>query len=310
MVVGAGIMGHGFAQYLALNNIRVALVDQTDEFLERARMWITDNLNYMVELGEIEPDRIQSTLDRIDFRTDLEQAAGECDIAIEAVCEDLELKKSVYRNLGNWTRPDVILASNTSSFDINELTSVTRHPERVIGIHWFHPPQITPGVEIIPADETSRQTIDFSIQFMEHIGKYPTLCKSAPGFVGNRLQMALAAEAFAIVEDGLATPEQVDRIVKSCFGFRLGGAYGPFEIADQAGIDTYQSIFEYLYENLKRPHFKPPRLLNDLKKKGKFGLKTQEGFYEYRDGGEKALRRERDRKFYARLRLFRDEIGS
>jgi len=260
LVVGAGTMGHGFAQVFAMNKIPVYLVDETDELLKRARGWIIDNLNYMFELGEIGMERVEFTLAQIQFTTDLKQAAQEVDYVLEAVFENLDLKKRIFQQLDVYTQPHAILASNTSSFDINELSAVTLHPERVIGTHWFHPPQITPCVEIIPSDSTSQETIDCTIDFMKRIGKVPTVCKSAPGFVANRIQLAMAAEAFAIVDEGLATPEEVDRIVKTSFGFRLG-AYGPFEICDQAGLDTYYVIYEYLYGKLKREQFKPSRIL-------------------------------------------------
>ena len=299
-------MGHGFAQVFAMNKIPVYLVDETDELLKRARGWIIDNLNYMFELGEIGRERVEFTLAQIQFTTDLKQAAQEVDYVLEAVFENLDLKKRIFQQLDTYTQPHAILSSNTSSFDINELSAVTLHPERVIGTHWFHPPQITPCVEIIPSDSTSQETIDCTIDFMKRIGKVPTLCKSAPGFVGNRIQFAMATEALAIVDEGLATPEEVDRIVKTSFGFRLG-AYGPFEICDQAGLDVYRSVYEYLYSKLNKEQFKPPKILDKLIKQGRLGLKTQSGFYEYKEDAVEAMKRERDRKLYARLRLFREE---
>ena len=306
LILGAGTMGHGFAQVFAMNGVRVFLVDVTEELLERARRWIVDNLNTMSELGEIDRGKIEFTLAQIKFTTDLKEAAHRSDYVFEAVSENLDLKKKVFQELDADAPPPTVLATNTSSFDINELSAVTRHPERVIGTHWFHPPQITPCVEIIPAEATNRETVDCAIELMRRIGKVPTLCKSAPGFVANRIQLAMAAEAFAIVEEGLATPEEVDRIVKTSFGFRLG-AYGPCEICDQAGADTYYAVYEYLYSKLKREQFKPPGILQKLIEQGRFGLKTQAGFYDYKEGAVDAMKRERDRKLYRRLRLFREE---
>lgn len=306
LVVGAGTMGHGFAQVFAMNKIPVYLVDETDQLLKRARGWIIDNLNYMFELGEIGRERVDFALAQIQFTTDLKQAAQEVDYVLEAVFENLDLKKRIFQQLGTYTPSHAILSSNTSSFDINELSAVTVHPERVIGTHWFHPPQITPCVEIIPSDSTSQETIDCTVDFMKRIGKEPTRCKSAPGFVGNRIQFAMATEALAIVEEGLATPEEVDRIVKTSFGFRLG-AYGPFEICDQAGLDIYRSVYEYLYSHLNKEQFKPPKILDKLIKQGRLGLKTQSGFYEYKEDAVEAMKKERDRKLYARLRLLREE---
>jgi 3-hydroxybutyryl-CoA dehydrogenase len=260
----------------------------------------------MFELGEIGRERVEFTLAQIQFTTDLKQAAQEVDYVLEAVFENLDLKKRIFQQLGTYTPSHAILSSNTSSFDINELSAVTVHPERVVGTHWFHPPQITPCVEVIPSKSTSQQTITSTMNFMERIGKLPTLCKSAPGFVGNRIQFAMATEALAIVDEGLATPEEVDRIVKTSFGFRLG-AYGPFEICDQAGLDIYRSVYEYLYSKLNKEQFKPPKILDKLIKQGRLGLKTQSGFYEYKEDAVEAMKRERDRKLYARLRLFREE---
>jgi len=306
LVIGAGTMGHGFAQVFALNGLDVSLVDETDELLSQARGWIKDNLEFMVELGELESSQVAPTLDRIQFRTDLDPAAENAEYVLEAVSEDLDLKKTLFKKLGETTSPGTILATNTSSYDINEFCSVAKHPERVIGTHWFHPPPITPCVEIIPGDKTSRETIERTTAFMKRMGKFPTPCKSAPGFVANRIQLAMAAEAFAIVEEGLATPREVDRIVKSSFGFRLS-AYGPFEICDQAGVDVYRSIFHYLQDKLNRDQFTPPRILDELVEQGRIGLKGKKGFYDYEEGAAESLKRERDRKLYARRRIFLEE---
>ncbi len=306
LVIGAGTMGHGFAQIFATNSLSVWLVDENEDLLGRAREWITDNLNYMVELGELKKEAVQPVLSRIRFTPDLEQATSKADYVLEAVNENLDLKKRIFQRLGQWTEPHVVLATNTSSFDINELSAVTDHPERIIGTHWFHPPQITPCVEIIPSDLTNPETIRAATGLMERIGKVPTRCKSAPGFVANRIQLAMAAEALAIVEEGLATPEEVDRIVKTSFGFRLS-AYGPFQICDQAGADTYYAIYQYLHGKLKREQFKPSPLLKGQVEQGHLGLKTGRGFYEYGQGAAERMKRERDKKLYSRLCLFREE---
>jgi 3-hydroxybutyryl-CoA dehydrogenase len=308
LVVGAGTMGHGFAQIFAMNEVNVALVDVSEALLDRANGWIRDNLAYMTELGEIESREVHQILGRIHFGTDLTEFAKRADFITEAVNEDLKLKKAVFTQIEVAVTRDVIVATNTSSFDINELSASMIHPERFIGAHWFHPPQITPCVEIIPSTRTSPETIERTMAFMVRLGKVPTICKSAPGFVANRIQFAMAAEALAMVDEGLATPQEIDRIVKSSFGFRLG-AYGPFEIMDQAGLDTYRAIFEYLFGKLRREQFKPSPTLDKLMAQKRCGLKTQSGFYNYQDGAAEVTKRDRDRKFYARLRLFRDEQG-
>src|SRR5512136_2334239 len=145
-VVGAGTMGHGFAQLFAMNGIEVWLVDETEELLQRAQGWLNDNLNLMAELGEIEREAIDPILKHIEFTTDMKKAALKADFVLEAVFENIDLKKRIFKDLDAWTSPDVILASNTSSFDINELSTVVTHPERIIGTHGYNPPQITPCV--------------------------------------------------------------------------------------------------------------------------------------------------------------------
>jgi 3-hydroxybutyryl-CoA dehydrogenase len=308
LIVGAGIMGHGFGQLMAMNKLRVYLVDQTVELLDRARGWIQDNLDYMIELDKLATSEKTTILSRITFTTDLSGNLALADYILEAVSENFELKRSIWNVMGQKAAPQAILASNTSSYDIDELSEGVPNPERIIGTHWFHPPQITPCVEVIPGNGASRSNIDLIMEFLSKLGKVPTICRSAPGFVANRIQMAMAAEAISLVEEGLATPSEVDRIVKSSFGFRLG-AYGPFEIIDQAGADTYLGVFEYLYEKLGKAHFRPPRLLAEKVGAGHLGLKTSDGFYEYGPGAADAMRRDRDRKFYDRLELFKKEWG-
>lgn len=306
LVIGAGIMGHGFAQLLAMNTIDVSLVDQTSELLDRAGSWIVDNLDFMIELEILKTSEKEAALSRIKFTTDLVGELPEADYVLEAVSENFDLKRSIWKIIGQNAASGAILASNTSSYDINELAEGVPNQERIIGTHWFHPPQITPCVEVIPSKHADQSCIDLVMQFLTRLGKVPTICKSAPGFVANRIQFALAAEAIALVEEGLATPAEIDRIVKSSFGFRLG-AYGPFEIMDQAGADTYLGVYRYLGEKLGKAHFKPPKLLEKQVKAGKLGLKSSGGFYDYGSGAADAMRRDRDRKFYARLKLVRKE---
>ena len=305
-VIGAGTMGHGVAQLLAQNNMQVNLVDTSPEYLDRALKWIRDNLNFMVELEELNSGMVDDILGRINPTTDIASSLDGVGYVLEAVNEDFELKRRVWKQISQGSPLNCILASNTSSYDINELTEGVKGPERIVGTHWFHPPQITPCVEVIPGKESSPNNVQKTMNFLESLGKIPTVCKSAPGFVANRIQMAMAKEAIALVEEGLATPQEVDRIVKTSFGFRLG-AYGPFEIIDQAGADTYLSVFEYLFSKLPREHFKPPQLLRDQVAAGRLGLKSFQGFYEYGSGAADKLRRDRDRKLYSRLKLLKTE---
>ena len=306
VVVGSGVMGHGVCQLMAQKGVKVCLVDINQEVLAQAKGWISDNLNFMVTLGELPEAEVQTVLDRIEFSTDLAASLAGAGHVLEAVSENLQIKKKVWQVMSEHAEPGAVLSSNTSSYDINELAKGVVNPDRIIGVHWFHPPPITPCVEVIPCDQASQEKIDWIMEFHTWLGKVPTLCKSAPGFVANRIQLAMAREAISLVEEGLATPAEVDRIVKTSFGFRLG-AFGPFEIMDQAGADTYNSVYEYLYEKLGKEHFKPSKLLAEQVEKGRLGLKVSAGFYDYGPGAADAMRRERDTKFYARLKLFNKE---
>jgi 3-hydroxyacyl-CoA dehydrogenase len=306
VVIGAGVMGHGLCQLFAQKGINVSLVDISDEILKQAKGLITSNLNFMVTLGELEKDHVEQVLSRIEFSTDLAGNLAGAKYVLEAVSENFAIKQKIWKVLSDHSDPSAILASNTSSYDIDDLAKNVASPERVIGTHWFHPPPITPCVEVIPCKEAAQANIDWTMEFLTWLGKVPTLCKSAPGFVANRIQFAMAREAISLVEEGLATPAEVDRIVKTSFGFRLS-AYGPFEIMDQAGVDTYYSVFEYLYSKLSHEHFNPPELLKRQIDAGRLGLKSSRGFYDYQAGAADFVRRDRDRKLYKQLELVKKD---
>lgn len=306
-VIGSGVMGHGICQLLALHNIKVNLVDTSDQILERAKGWITDNLAYMVQLELIKERDVDRVMKNIDFTTDLINSLTGAKYVLEAVSESLEIKHNVWAILSDHADNDAILASNTSSYDINELAEGVSCPDRVIGTHWFHPPPITPCVEVIPCHQASKANIEWTMEFLTWLGKTPTLCKSAPGFVANRIQMAMAKEAISLIEEGIATTAEVDRIVKTSIGFRLG-AFGPIEITDMAGIDTYKSIYEYLDDKLPGGRFKPPGILVDLARQGRLGLKNLHGFYEYNPDSVDKVRRKRDRMLYRRLEMYNQEL--
>jgi len=306
LVIGAGTMGHGIAQQAAMHGFSAVLVDQNEAALGKAGLMVQAHLDFLRGKGLLNAQDIENVLARIRYSMDLPAEAAQADFVFEAVFEDLEIKRDVFAKLGECARPDVVLASNTSSFDIGKLCEVTRNPARVIGAHWFHPPQATPCIELIMASQTSEQTLRKAQAMAVALGKYATRCPNAPGFVANRIQFAMFAEACKIVEEGLAIPEEVDRIVKSSFGFRLG-AFGPFEIADQAGIDVYLSIFEYLHTHLQHDQFAPPAFLRTLIEEKRLGLKSGKGVYDYCGGKANALRRLRDERLLDRLELFKKE---
>lgn len=303
-VVGAGTMGHGFAQVFAVNGRDVMLTDRTIELAERGKDMIASNLGVVVEEGFLPADQVETVLARIHPTGELAEAVHAAEFVIEAVFEDLGVKEETWRLLDEFARDDAILASNTSSFDINELAGVvSRSPERVIGTHWYNPPPIVPCVEVIPADVTSKKTLEATTSFLRDLGKEPAVTKSVPGFVGNRIQLVMAAEAYRCLEQGVATAEDIDTIVRSSFGFRLG-AYGPLRIADLAGLDTYLGVYDYLTERCGDPWYEAPAPLRRLVNEGRTGVKALGGVYDYSEEEATRLRAERDRVLYGRLRTY------
>jgi 3-hydroxybutyryl-CoA dehydrogenase len=303
-VIGGGTMGRGIAHVLAANGHAVRIVDQTLALASRAKEMIGANLAIAAEEGFIAAAQVPDVLDRIEPTDDLAGAVSSASFVVEAVPEDVDLKLGVWRNIDEAADDAAILATNTSSFDVNELAAVVRRgSEHLIGTHWYNPPHIIPCVEVIPAAGTSPETVDATVALLRDLGKEPAVTKSVPGFVGNRIQFVMAAEALRCVEQGIASAEDVDLIVKSSFGFRLG-AYGPLAVADLAGLDTYLGVYDYLAARCGDPWYDAPDLLRRLVEQGRTGVKTLGGLYDYSPEEADRLRAERDRLLYRHLRLY------
>ena len=303
-VIGAGTMGHGFAQVFAQHGRLVRLTDRTLQLAERGKEMIATNFQTVIDEGFITPAEVEAALQRITVTGELGEALAEADFVLEAAPEKLDLKQSMFREFSRLARPDAILASNTSSFDVNEMAAVVAvNPGRVIGTHWYNPPQIVPCVEVIPARTTAEATVQTTLAFLTEIGKAPAITKSVPGFVGNRIQLVMAAEAFRCLEEGVATAEDIDRIIRTSFGFRLG-AFGIFEIADLAGLDTYLSVFDYLAEQYGKDWYQAPESLRTRVNAGRLGVKSGAGVYDYDEQKAKRVRAERDHRLYQRLRAY------
>jgi 3-hydroxybutyryl-CoA dehydrogenase len=280
----------------------VALADRSVELAERGKRMIEANLGVVVEEGFLEAADAPGLLERVRVASDLEDAVADASLVIEAVAEDMEIKVATWRRLSAAAPEDAILASNTSSYDIGELAAVVgRRPERVLGTHWFNPPQIVPCVEVIPAPGTLAAVVESVVALLREVGKEPVVVKSVPGFVANRIQNVMAAEALRCLEQGLATAEDIDAIVRGSFGFRLG-AYGPLRIADLAGLDTYLGVYDYLFARLRAAQYEPPDVLRRLVEEGRTGVKALGGIYDYTEEEADRLRAERDRILYRRLR--------
>jgi 3-hydroxybutyryl-CoA dehydrogenase len=288
-VVGAGLMGHGIALEFAANGYAVTLHDQSEAQLARARESIAEGLARLVAAGRITPEAADFTPERITTTTELQAAVADADLVIEAVTENLDVKRVVFGELDAWAPPHAILASNSSTFMPSLLAAATNRPEKVIVAHYFNPPHLLPLVELVRGAQTSDETVETLRALYLKIGKSPAVVqKEAPGFVGNRLQMALLREALAIVESGIATPQDVDTIVKTGFGRRLSVA-GVFEVFDAAGLDVTLAVADQLFPEIDRSTAASP-FLRDKVARGELGQKTGKGVYDWPPEDAAALR--------------------
>lgn len=288
-VIGAGLMGHGIAQEFATAGYTVHLHDITDEKLATAQAQIEKNLHLLAENGIITAENIASTLQRIQTTTDLAAVTENADFVVEAVTENLPLKQQIFAELDAMCQPHTILASNTTALMPSQIGAKAQRRDKILNTHYFNPPYLIPLVELIPSPETSADTVSVTKELLMHVGKMPAVLeKEALGFVGPRLQAALIREAIFIVEQGIASAETVDLVVRNSFGRRLSAA-GPFEVFELAGWDLVLSAFEELYRELNSSTEINP-LLRDMVEAGKVGVKYREGFYKWNDENLQALR--------------------
>jgi 3-hydroxybutyryl-CoA dehydrogenase len=300
-IVGAGTMGRGFAHLFASRGLTVHLADTSLDRARQGRDAVATSLATAVRAGCYLPDEVRPALDRIHPADDLPGAVAKADFVLEAVVEDMATKRAVWQAVGQAARPETVLATNTSSYDVNSFAGLVPEPGRMLGTHWYNPPQIVPCVEVIPAETTSTETIQWTCGFLARLGKDPAVCRSVPGFVGNRIQFAMISEAFRCLEEGVATAADIDRIVRGSFGFRLG-LYGPFQIGDLNGLDTYLAVYDYLEAQYGADRFRAPGLLRELTAEGRLGLKTAGGVYDYTSDEARRISGERDARLWAALR--------
>jgi 3-hydroxybutyryl-CoA dehydrogenase len=304
-VVGAGTMGVGISHVFASSGIPTVLVDSTPELAESARARSVEWIGRLETAGNVAPGAAATTQEHVTAAASVAEGVDGADLVVEAVVERPDVKASVYREIEAAAPQTAVIATNTSSIPITELAAGLRRPERFLGMHWFVPPLLVPCVEVIPGAATDPAAVQRVVESLTRLGKAAVVVGDGPGFVANRIQFAMFREAARIVEDGLATPEQVDEVVRSSFGFRLP-FFGPFTIADMAGLDVYADIYDTLERGLG-PGFSAPAVLRGHVDRGEFGVKSGGGFLSLSQADADALVARRDRA-YAGLARLRQEI--
>ncbi len=278
-VIGAGTMGNGIAQMAAQIGCEVIMRDVEDAFVERGMKSIDRFLSKGVKKGKLDLAGKDAILGRIRGTTDMTQMK-DVDLVIEAVIENLDLKKRVFKELDELCRPEVILASNTSSMSLTEIAAATKRPDRVCGMHFFNPVPLMKLVEIIRGYATSDETVAVTAELAKKMGKITVeVKKDSPGFIVNRIMIPHMIEAIKIVEEGIASVEDVDTAVKNGLNYPMG----PFELMDLTGIDICYFVAEYFYKELnKESKWASPNLLKTMIRAGKLGRKTGAGWYDHR----------------------------
>jgi 3-hydroxybutyryl-CoA dehydrogenase len=275
-VVGCGLMGSGIVELIAKNGYGVVVREINDDFLKKGLERVQGSMARAVEKGKLSAADRDAAWARIKGTTKMEDLAG-VDLAIEAAIENLELKKSIFKELDQLTRAEVILASNTSSLAVTEMASVTRKPDKVLGLHFFNPVPVMPLLEMVRTFLTSEETYQTARKFGEGLGKTIIVAKDAPGFIVNALLVPYLLDAVRMYENGFASKEDIDT------GIRLGLNHpmGPLTLLDFVGLDTTLFIADEVYKESKDPRWAAPNLLRRMVTAGYWGRKSGKGFYEY-----------------------------
>ncbi|MBR9831190.1 3-hydroxybutyryl-CoA dehydrogenase [Acidiluteibacter ferrifornacis] len=279
-VIGAGTMGNGIAHTFAQSGYEVALIDLSQDSLDKGLSTISKNLDRMVAKEKITEADKQTTLGRISSFTKMEDGIKGVDLVVEAATENVDIKLKIFKNLSEITEDHVILASNTSSISITKIGAATNRPDKVIGMHFMNPVPIMKLVEIIRGYATSNEVTNQIMDLSKKLGKIPVEVNDYPGFVANRILMPMINEAIITLHEGVAGVEEIDTVMK------LGMAHpmGPLQLADFIGLDVCLSILNVLYEGFGNPKYAPSPLLVNMVMAGKKGAKSGEGFYSYTHG--------------------------
>lgn len=278
-VLGAGVMGHGIAQVCAMAGHTVALRDVERGPLEGGLADIRGNLEEGIERGKVTPRERDGTVSRMVGTTDLEDAVSGADLVVEAVPEDLDVKRETFAEVEAAAPEDAVIATNTSSLSVTAIANALSEPDRALGLHFFNPPYVLDLVEVVVGERTAEETVSFAESFVDGIGKMAITVRDSPGFATSRLGVAQAVEAMRIVEEGVADPADVDRAMELGYDHPMG----PLELTDHVGLDVRLDILEYLNRELGT-RFRPPQILKRKVRGGRLGRKSGEGFYVWEDG--------------------------
>jgi 3-hydroxybutyryl-CoA dehydrogenase len=278
-VLGAGLMGHGIAQVSAQNaKYEVNLRDIKQEFIDSGMGMIKGSLQKFVSKGTLSEKDMNETLGRIHPMIELKKAVADADLIIEAVPENIDLKKSVWSEVDKYAKEGAIFASNTSSISITEMASATRRPEKFCGMHFFNPPQLMALVEIVRGAKTSDETVKVVADTAKKMGKETVICKKdAPGFIVNKILIPALNEAIGLVHEGIADPEDIDKAIK----LGLNWPMGPLTLLDYLGLDTTLAISDVLQRETGDPKYRACPLLRQMVRAGLLGRKTGKGFYNW-----------------------------
>ena len=274
-VVGAGTMGHGIAYVAALAGCDVALTDSRADALPQARAKIDELISGAVKRVKLQPAQGAEVSERLRVERSLEDAVRGANIVIEAVVEDLQIKQRLLADVERVAPADALLASNTSSLSIAHLATALQQPGRLVGMHFFNPVHLMKLVEIVTHDRAAPGVSDRAVAFARQLGKEPIVVKDAPGFASSRLGVVLGLEAMRMLEQGVASAEDIDKAMELGYNHPMG----PLKLTDLVGLDVRLAIAEYLHATLKLPHYEPPAILRDKVRKGELGKKTGKGFY-------------------------------
>ena len=310
-VLGAGRIGRQIALAFAIGGCHVRLIDIKEErsvadaerTLADARREMSRDAGLMVEEGVLDEPAAQAALARVDERVGL-GALEDCGFVQEALPESVGLKRDALSRLGDAVAPDAVVASTSSTISPSHVADALVHPERFLVAHWLNPAHIIPLVDVVPGPATAPATVERTLALLESLGKVPVTCKDSPGFIGPRLQVLLMNEAVRLVEEGVATPEDVDRAFRSGMGFRYA-SIGIFEFIDWGGVDILYRAGRYMTEALGDARFRPPKLVEEKMARQELGPKTGRGFYDYAGDRREAFETEKVRALLRRLRLER-----